>query len=165
MTPDKVENNVVVTLQYKLSLDDGTTVEFSEEADPLVYLHGHDQIIPGLERGLVGLKVGDKKQITVEPADGYGDYDEDDFDEVPLSEMPEGFQPEVGMLLEVHDEEGDEELAMISEIADDHLVLDYNHPMAGKRLHFDVTVTALRAASPEEVEHGHAHDDHHHNHH
>ena len=76
MAPDKIEKDVVVSLQYKLSLDDGTTVEFSEEADPLVYLHGHDQIIPGLESGLAGLKVGDKKQITVEPADGYGDYDE-----------------------------------------------------------------------------------------
>jgi len=164
MTPDKIGKDVVVTLEYKLSLDDGTMIEFSEENDPLVYLHGHEQIIPGLENALAGLKVGDKKAVTVEPEEGYGEYDEEDFDEVPLAEMPPGFEPEVGMLLEVHGEDGDDDLATITEITDDHLVLDYNHPMAGKRLHFDITVVSLRAASKDEVEHGHAHGDdaHHH---
>ncbi len=164
MAPDTIEKDVVVTLEYKLSLDDGTTVEFSDETDPLVYLHGHDQIIPGLERELAGLKVGDKKSIAVEPDDGYGDYDPDDFDELPRTELPAGFEPEVGMLLEVHDEDDEDDLAMITAVTDDHITLDYNHPMAGKRLHFEVTILGLRPATAEEVAHGHAHDDqHHHN--
>jgi len=162
MASDKIGKNVVVTLEYKLSLDDGTTVEFSEESDPLVYLHGHEQIIPGLENALAGLKAGDKKSITVEPEEGYGEYDAEDFDEVPLADMPPGFEPEIGMLLEVHGEDDDDDLAVITEITADHLVLDYNHPMAGKRLHFEITVISLRDASKEEIEHGHAHDDHHH---
>ncbi len=161
MTPDTIANDVVVTLSYNLSLDDGTTVEFSDETDPLVYLHGHQNIIPGLERALTGLKVGDRKGVVVQPDEGYGDYDPEDTQELGRDEMPADFVPEEGMLLEVHDEDGEELLATVIEVADDHVVLDFNHPMAGKTLHFDVNILSLRDASPDELAHGHVHDDDH----
>ncbi len=164
MTPERVAQDVVVSLQYRLSLDDGSLVEESETGDPLVYLHGHDNIIAGLERELEGMAVGDQKSIVVEPEDGYGEYDEDDMEQVSNTDMPPGFEPEVGMLLEVHDEEEDEDyVAIIREVNDDGMLLDFNHPLAGERLHFEVTVLALRAASDDEIDHGHAHaGDHHH---
>jgi FKBP-type peptidyl-prolyl cis-trans isomerase SlyD len=172
MTPDRITNNVVVSLTYNLTLDDGELVEENDPSDPLVYLHGHDNIIPGLEKAVEGMAVGESKTVVVEPADAYGDYDEEDYEEVMLEELPDDFKPEVGMLLAVSsesEEEGEDEegemLGIITEITEDSLVLDFNHPLAGKRLHFDVTVIDLREANPEELDHGHVHDhgDNHHN--
>jgi FKBP-type peptidyl-prolyl cis-trans isomerase SlyD len=119
MPPNKIEKDVVVTLQYKLSLDDGEVVEESTADEPLVYLHGHDNIIPGLERELEGLRVGDRKAVIVEPADAYGDYDPDEVDELGMDELPPGFEPEVGMLLSVQDEEGNEFIAQVTEVTKD----------------------------------------------
>jgi FKBP-type peptidyl-prolyl cis-trans isomerase SlyD len=171
MTPDRITDNVVVSLTYRLTLDDGELVEENDSSDPLVYLHGHDNIIPGLEQAVAGMAVGEKKQVVVEPADAYGEYDEEDYEEVMLEELPDDFKPEVGMLLAVSDsEEGEGEdedsemMGIITEISEDSLVLDFNHPLAGKRLHFEVTIIDLREADPEELEHGHVHD-HGHNHH
>ena len=159
MPPEKIAKDVVVTLQYKLSLDDGEVVEESTADEPLVYLHGHDNIIPGLERALEGLRVGDRKVVVVEPADAYGDYDPDEVDELGIDELPPGFEPEVGMLLSVQDEEGNEFIAQVTDVTKETVTLDFNHPMAGERLHFDVEVTGLRSATPEELKHGHVHDD------
>ncbi len=157
MTPDQVAKDVVVSLQYKLWLDDGTLAEESETDDPLVYLHGHDNIIPGLERELAGLRVGDSKTVVVEPEDGYGEYDPDNTDEISRSDLPGDFEPEIGTLLSIEDGQGNEFVAEIAEISDDTILLDFNHPMAGETLRFDVTISALRPATPEELAHGHAH--------
>lgn len=164
MTAETVEQDVVVSVHYKLTLDDGSVVEESESDDPLMYLHGHDNIIPGLERGLEGLKVGDSKAVIVEPADGYGEYDPEDMEEVPTSDLPDDFKPEVGMILHVSDEEENHHMAIITEVKPESIMLDFNHPMAGKRLHFDVTIAGLRAATSEELAHGHVHDAHGHGH-
>src|SRR5574341_222056 len=164
MTAETVEQDVVVSVHYKLTLDDGSVVEESESDDPLMYLHGHDNIIPGLERGLEGLKVGDSKALIVEPADGYGEYDPEDMEEVPTSDLPDDFKPEVGMILHVSDEEENHHMAIITEVKPESIMLDFNHPMAGKRLHFDVTIAGLRAATSEELAHGHVHDAHGHGH-
>lgn len=159
MAPDRIDNDVVVTLNYRLTLDDGELVEESDPSDPLVYLHGHDNIIPGLENALTGLGSGETKQVIVEAADAYGEYDEEDVEEVMLDELPDDFKPEVGMILEVSDEDDEGELVgIITEITDESLMLDLNHPLAGKRLHFDVTIIELRNAEPEELAHGHVHD-------
>jgi FKBP-type peptidyl-prolyl cis-trans isomerase SlyD len=159
MAPDKVKDDVVVTLQYTLRLDDGTLVEESEPDDPLVYLHGHENIIPGLEKELAGLRVGDRKSVVVDPEEGYGDYDPEDIGRISKDGLPDEFEPEVGMLVPIIDEEGNEAEVLIIEITDEDLIVDFNHPMAGERLHFDVEITELREATPEELDHGHAHFD------
>lgn len=162
MTPDRVKQDVVVSLQYKLWLDDGTLLEESEADEPLVYLHGHNNIIPGLERELTGLLVGDHKKVVVRPSDAYGEYDPENVDEVDRKDLPSNFEPQEGMLLSVQDEDGHEFYAQIVEVSDDTVVLDFNHPMAGETLHFDVTVTGVREPTPEELDHGHVHTHGHH---
>lgn len=159
MAPDKIAKGVVVELQYKLRLDDGTLVEESTSDDPLVYLHGHDNIIPGLERQLEGMRVGEKKTVIVQPEEAYGEYNEDDIGRISLDEIPTNFEPEIGMLLPVIDDEGNEDEVEIVEIEDDAIIVDFNHPLAGERLEFEVEVTGLRAADAEELDHGHVHED------
>jgi FKBP-type peptidyl-prolyl cis-trans isomerase SlyD len=165
MPPQQIEDGVVVTLQYRLTLDDDEIVEESVPDDPLMYLHGYDSIITGLERQLTGLKVGDKKEVIVEPADAYGDYDDEDVDSLPREEFPIEFELVPGMLLEVEDEEGHVLIATVTDFDENTIELDYNHPLAGERLHFDVEVLGLREATPIELEHGHVHGAHgHHDH-
>jgi FKBP-type peptidyl-prolyl cis-trans isomerase SlyD len=159
MAPDKIAKDVVVELQYKLRLDDGTLVEESTLDDPLVYLHGHDNIIPGLERQLEGMRAGEKKTVTVEPEEAYGEYNEDDIGRISLNEIPADFEPEIGMLLPVIDDEGNEDEVEIVEIEDDAIIVDFNHPLAGEQLEFEVEITGLRAADSEELDHGHVHED------
>ncbi len=163
--PDKVTRNAVVSLQYRLYLDeDGSLVEESQPGDDLVYLHGHNNIIPGLESALTGMAVGERKTVIVEPADAYGEYDPDDTLEIDRSELPGDFEPEVGMLLEIEEDSGHVTEAEVVAVDDDTITLDFNHPMAGERLRFEVTITGLREATPEELRHGHAHGEggHHH---
>src|SRR5688572_9072940 len=124
MAPDKVQDDAVVTLQYKLRLDDGTLVEESEPDDPLVYLHGHENIIPGLENALTGLKIGDKKSVVVDPEDGYGEYDPADVGRINRVGLPDDFQPEVGMLIPIIDEDGNEAEVLIIELDDDDITVD-----------------------------------------
>ncbi|MBN1313365.1 MAG: peptidylprolyl isomerase [Anaerolineae bacterium] len=159
MTHSVVEQDAVVTLLYRLKLDDGSLVEEATDDEPLVYLHGHENIIPGLEAALEGMTVGEQKKIVVEAADAYGEYDPDEVDEVSLSDLPPDFEPEVGMELALRDKDGNIYEASITEVNGDSVVLDFNPPLAGQRLHFEVTITDLRDATAEELEHGHVHDD------
>ncbi|HOA24756.1 MAG: peptidylprolyl isomerase [Aggregatilineales bacterium] len=163
MVPQRIDDDVVVELQYKL-WSDGELIEESEADDPLVYLHGHDNIIPGLERELYGLSIGEEKEIVVSPEDGYGYRDPTNVEEVSLDELPLGFRPEPGMLLEVQDEDGNVYVAQVEDVGENTVTLDFNHPMAGKELRFQVRVTALREPTEEELEHGHVHDSSHHHH-
>jgi FKBP-type peptidyl-prolyl cis-trans isomerase SlyD len=162
MSPDKVMDDVVVAIHYKLWVD-GEMVEESEDGEPLVYLHGHENIIPGLESELAGLTVGETKTVEVEPSDAYGEYDESEVDVVSRSELPPDFEPQKGMLLTVTDTSGEEFMAHITDMDGDNVTLDFNHPMAGKALKFEVTIKELREPSAEELDHGHVHaGDHHH---
>ncbi|GAB4481724.1 MAG: peptidylprolyl isomerase [Anaerolineae bacterium] len=163
--PDKVTQNAVVSLQYRLYLDeDGSLVEESQPGDDLVYLHGHNNIISGLENALTGMTVGERKTVIVEPEDAYGEYDPDDTLEIDRSELPGDFEPEVGMVLEIEEDSGHVTEAEVVAIDDETITLDFNHPLAGERLRFEVTITSLRDATPEELRHGHAHGEggHHH---
>ncbi len=163
--PGKIENGSVVTLQYKLYLENDEFIEESEADDPLVYLHGYDNIIPGLEKALTGLGEGDEKTVTVPAADAYGEYDDDGVMEVPVEDLPEDLEPEEGMVLQITDPQGEESLAEIVEITEDGgIVLDFNHPLAGEDLKFEVKVLAIRQATDVELEHGHAHSGDHHHH-
>jgi FKBP-type peptidyl-prolyl cis-trans isomerase SlyD len=163
--PFVVEDNVVVTMNYSLSID-GEVVDSSEgeDNDPIIFLQGAGQIISGLEKSIYGLKVGDKKSVTVDPKDGYGEIDPESIVEVPKDEFPEEFPLELGVEITVNaddeDEEGDEEMeATIVAVNDKTVTLDFNHPLAGKILNFDVHIIDIREATSEEIEHGHVHGD------
>lgn len=161
----KVKDGVVVTLEYVLRLDDGDVIDSSEEDGPLEYLHGYGQIIPGLEKALVGLGVGDRKTVVVPPDEAYGDVDMEAFEIVPRSMFPDDIELEEGLELSLRDVETDEPFdATIAEIRETEVMLDFNHPLAGETLHFEVHIPAIREATAEELAHGHAHgaDDHHH---
>ena len=159
--PEQVAKDLAVTIDYKLTID-GEIIDSSEEDGPLDYLHGHENIIPGLERELTGMKIGEQKNVTVAPEDGYGTVDEEAMLEVPRSEFPDEVPLEIGIELEVTDQEGDMLFATIVEVGNKTVKLDTNHPLAGKALNFDVTVVDLREASEEEIAHGHVHTGHHH---
>lgn len=161
--PTEVADKLVVTMDYTLTVD-GEVVDSSKEEGPLAYLHGYDNIIPGLERQLTGLKVGDKKSVVVAPQDGYGEHDEEAVMEVPRDQFPSEIPLEPGIELHVTDEDGDTMHATILEVTEDMVVLDTNHPLADQELHFEVTILSLRAASEEELSHGHVHGEHGHHH-
>ena len=153
----EITKDSVVTIDYKLHLGDGKYIEESEQDDPLVYLHGYEEIVPGLEKALEGKKAGDKVKATVSPEDGYGEYDPDSVEEVPRTDLPADLELVAGETITGTDPDGDEMDFLIKEVKKDTVVLDFNDPMAGKTLHFDVTVREVRAATAEELEHGHAH--------
>lgn len=153
-----VEDGVVVSLAYQLRLDDGEEIDSAGSDEPLVYLHGAQNIIPGLEQALTGMKVGDARRVSVSPGDAYGEMDPDAFQLVPYDAFPEDIELEEGMGLHmVESGTGRQVEATISELRDDGALLDLNHPLAGETLHFDVEVVGLRRATSEEITHGHAH--------
>jgi FKBP-type peptidyl-prolyl cis-trans isomerase SlyD len=153
----KIGNGSVVEIDYRLHLGDGELVDSSDPGDPLVYLHGGGQIVPGLERALEGLEAGSARQVVVAPSDGYGEHDPRGVQEVPRDAFPEGFVPEVGMQLTAEGPQGEVVPFTVQELRSETVLIDLNHPLAGKTLHFDVTVQKVRAATEEEVAHGHAH--------
>lgn len=162
--PEKIENGLVVTLQYRLYLANDEFIEESDAEDPLVYLHGYENIIPGLEQAIEGLEVGDEKTVVVSAEDAYGEYDEDGVMDVATEDLPPDLEPEEGMVLQITDKDGEISLAEIVEITDEGIVLDFNHPLAGENLKFEVKILDIREASQEELDHGHVHDGEHHHH-
>ena len=157
-----VGDGLVVSLAYSLRLDDGEEIDTAAGDDPLVYLHGAQNIIPGLERALAGLKIGDARSVTVSPDDAYGEMDPDAFELVPYDAFPGDLELEEGMGLRmVESGTGRQMEAYISELRDDGALLDLNHPLAGETLHFNVEVVGLRRATSEEIAHGHAHSEGH----
>ena len=162
MSKDTVQNGLVVSMEYTLTVD-GEVLDTSNDAGPLQFLAGYDNIVPGLEREMVGMKIGESKDVVVLPVDGYGEFDEDAFMEVPRSEFPTDMELEEGLELNVSDEDGQHQMAFVASFDEEIVRLDFNHPLAGAELQFNVKVVGLREASQEELDHGHAHDeDHHH---
>ncbi len=155
--PETIQDNVVVALAYTLKLENGEIVDEASSEDPLEYLHGANTIIPGLERALTGMRVGERKQVQVAPADGYGDYDPEDVEVVPRHQFPSDAPLEVGMAITLADDNDNYIDAVISALTPESVTLDYNHPLAGKTLFFDVQVLDIREATPEEIEAGHVH--------
>ncbi len=159
----QVEKDLVVTIEYKLTVDD-EVIDSSEDDGPLTYLHGYDNILPGLEDELLGMKVGESKVLALEPEDAYGEYDEEAFMDVAREEFSDEVPLEPGVELHLTDEDGEEAYAVIVEVGDENVTLDFNHPLAGKQLNFEIKVLEIRVADPQELEHGHPHfeDDHNH---
>jgi FKBP-type peptidyl-prolyl cis-trans isomerase SlyD len=152
----KVEDGHVVSMEYTLKVD-GNVADSSEGREPLEFVQGSGNIIPGLEREMVGMGVGDSKDVVVAAADGYGEEDEKAFMDVPREQFPEEIPMKVGTELQVQNQAGQPMYARIETVGDKSVRLDFNHPLAGKELHFSVKVVGLRDATPEEKEHGHVH--------
>lgn len=143
----------IVSLNYTLTDDEGVIIDSNEGRSPLVYLHGFDNIISGLESALEGTSTGHRSTVVVEPTDAYGEFDDDAVFEVPLSEFPEGMPLEPGLQLAAETPSGDISMVVV-QVGEDAAVVDANHPLAGKRLHFDVEVVEVREASTDELELG-----------
>lgn len=153
-----VAKDMVVAIDYTLRDEDGDIIDQSAEGQPLEFLQGHGQIIPGLESELVGMKVGDAKKVTVNPSNAYGEHDPEKYQAMPLLAFPDDLEMEEGIALHVRDANtGQVYQVTVDEIRDEDVVLDFNHPLAGETLHFEVKVANLRPATSEELEHGHSH--------
>jgi FKBP-type peptidyl-prolyl cis-trans isomerase SlyD len=161
MSKDMVQNDVVVSMEYTLHVDN-EEVDSSKGQDPLQFLVGHGNIISGLEREMMGMKVGESKEVIIPPAEGYGEFDENAFVNVPRNAFPSDIPVEEGTELTVKDDSGQPRYARIDTVEGDVVTLNFNHPLAGDELHFNVKVVGLREPSSEELEHGHVHQDGHH---
>ena len=137
-----IEDGRQVSMTYTLIIE-GEVVQSNTAEDPLVYLQGSGQILPALERELLGMTAGDQRTVNLGAADGYGEVDQTAFREVPLDRMPEQAR-QVGTMLRA---EGRAAPIRVAEINENGAVLDFNHPLAGKDLHFDVTIVSVQAPS------------------
>jgi FKBP-type peptidyl-prolyl cis-trans isomerase SlyD len=148
----EIGQDKVATVHYTGTLpDSGETFDSSVDRDPLTFLVGHKQMIPGFEAALMGAKVGDKVEFTLAPEDAYGEYDEEGIVSVEAN-MFGDITPEAGMVLM-----SDAGPFTVIEVEGDSVKVDFNHKLAGKTLHFSVEVVDLRDATEDEVAHGHAH--------
>lgn len=154
---NSIQNDVVVTLDYTLKVD-GEVIDSSQENEPIQFIQGKGQIIPGLERELYGMEVGDSKDVTVAAREGYGEEDPEAFADIPRDQFPAQIPLEPGIELQLRDQDGQALDARIESVETDTVRLNFNHPLAGKELNFSVKVVDLRQATFDELEHGHVHD-------
>ena len=161
MSDQSVQNDIVVAMEYTLNVD-GKVLDSSEGQELLEFLTGAGNIISGLEREMIGMKIGESKDVVVAPENGYGVMDEGAYMDVPRSEFPTDMPMRPGIEMELKDDNGDPKYARIEKVEGETVTLNFNHPLAGKELHFNVKVVSLREATAEELEHGHAHASGHH---
>jgi FKBP-type peptidyl-prolyl cis-trans isomerase SlyD len=154
---DKIEAGKVVGFHYTLKNDAGEVLDSSSGGEPLQYLHGAGNIVPGLETELTGKAVGDDLSVTVQPADGYGERDEQMVHHVAKAQFPDGMEIEVGMQFGMYGPGGQPIPVWVTAIEGDTVTIDMNHPLAGSKLHFQVKITSVREATAEEQQHGHPH--------
>ena len=140
-----VQDNMDVGIEYTLTVD-GAVVDSTEGKEPFHYVQGRREVIPGLERELAGLHVGDTKQVVIAPADGYGEVDPSAFIEVKKGQLPADVTPELGMVLRGVNPDGQSFRAKVSEMKEDAVILDLNHPLAGKTLNFNVKIININPA-------------------
>ena len=152
-----IKKDSVVSLRYILKNKNGEELDRSENATPLAYMHGYGQIVPGLENVLEGLAVGDKKEVTVTPQEGYGEVQPELKMKVGRDKFPADVNIERGMQFSSKMEDGGEIPFTVLAIEGDDVLLDGNHPLAGETLHFSVEVVEVRSATAEELQHGHVH--------
>ncbi len=152
-----IGDNLVVSMHYKLTDDDGNVLDSSEGKQPLAYLHGAGNIIPGLENALVGKVAGDSLQVRVEPAEGYGEVMPELVQTIDKSAFQGVDSVEVGMAFQAQAQDGSVQRIVVKEIDGDKVTIDGNHPLAGVTLNFDVQIVGVREATEEELAHGHPH--------
>ena len=153
----------VVLIDYTVTDTQGNLIDSSDGGEPLAYLHGFSNIIPGLEKALEGLKAGDTFAVDVEAADAYGEYRDEMVQEVPRSAFHGVDQIEPGMVFHAQGPHGPVEVT-VTQVSAEQVTIDGNHPLAGKGLKFSGAVLEVRDATEEEVAHGHAHHGDHHHH-
>lgn len=151
-----IGDNCVVSIHYTLTDDDGSVIDSSSEDQPLVYLHGANNIIPGLEKELLGKTSGVSLKVSIAPKEGYGEHSAEAVHVVPRSAFEGVEDIQAGMQFQTEGPQG-EQMIVVAEINGDEITIDANHPLAGQTLHFDVTIEAVRDATQEELDHGHAH--------
>ena len=152
----KIAENCVVTIHFKLTDDDGQELDSSAGKEPLEYLHGANSIIPGLEDALAGRDEGEQVQVTLQPYEAYGPVRPELIDTVPHSAF-EGLEVQPGMQFQAEGPKGESRRILVTEVSDEGVTVDANHPLAGQVLHFDLSVEAVREATDEEIDHGHPH--------
>ncbi len=143
-------------MHYTVKNSDGDVIDSSEGRDPLLYMQGHRNIIPGLENALEGKAIGDKVEATIAPAEAYGEVIEELIQDVPRSAFEGVDKLEVGMNFQAQSEQGPVNV-VIKEVSEEKVTVDGNHPLAGQTLNFNVEVVEVRDATEEELSHGHAH--------
>lgn len=152
-----IGDNLVVSMHYKLTDDEKNILDSSEDAEPLAYLHGAGNIIPGLENALVGKVEGDTMQVRVEPEEGYGEPTPELIQTVDIAAFQGVETVEAGMSFETQSPEGNVQRITVTEVNGESVTIDANHPLAGVPLTFDVEIVSIREATAEELEHGHVH--------
>ena len=151
LTKDKV-----ATINYHLKDDDGNTIDKSSDGS-FSYLHGANNIIPGLEDALEGKKAGDELNVTIEPAQAYGEKHLENIQRVPRNMFPPDIMIQPGMQFNARSGDGQPLTVMVTAVEGEEVVVDGNHPLAGMTLHFEVELLDVRDASEEELQHGHVH--------
>jgi FKBP-type peptidyl-prolyl cis-trans isomerase SlyD len=159
----QIEASKVVTLNYTLTDEQGTIIDQSNDGN-FAYLHGANNIIPGLENALTGKSAGDSLEVSVNPTEGYGERDPAKTQTVPRNLFPEDATIEIGMQFHAQGPNGETLVVTVVAVEGDTVTVDGNHPLAGMQLNFAVEVMAVREASAEELEHGHVHGPAGHNH-
>jgi FKBP-type peptidyl-prolyl cis-trans isomerase SlyD len=139
-----IKNGSLVRFEYTLSDEDGKVLQSNKGKDPITYTHGLHEVIPGLEKGLSGMEINEEKSFCVQPEEGYGPLDPNAFKEVPKTEIPAAAQ-KVGTALNARGPEGENHVIHVREVKEETVVLDFNHPLAGKTLNFDVKVLNIEA--------------------
>jgi FKBP-type peptidyl-prolyl cis-trans isomerase SlyD len=162
MNMEKIKKNVVVGFTYDLKDDEGNLLDRSDEG-PLEYIHGHRNIVAGLENKLEGKTIGDRLLVIVSPEEGYGEFDESLIVDAARAEFADMEDLEEGMLVQAATEQGEQVLRVV-EITEEIVKLDGNHPLAGMTLHFDVEIVSIRPPTKQELDHGHVHHDGHDHH-
>lgn len=152
----KIENDKVVTLHYKLNDADGEEIERSDAAEPMRYLHGHGNIIAGLEEALNGKSVGENVRVTLPPEQAYGVHQPDAQQRIPIKHLLEKKRLSVGQIVTVKTAQGERQVQIVK-VGKFNVDVDTNHPLAGMTLEFVIDIDEVRDATPEEREHGHAH--------
>ena len=153
----RIGDKLVVSMHYTLKDDDGNVIDSSTGEEPLTYLHGAGNIIPGLEKALVGKVQGDSMDVKVAPAEGYGDMVPELIQVIDKSTFKEVEAIEPGMEFQARSPDGDMRTIVVRAVEGEEVTIDANHPLAGMDLHFAVEITAVREATQEEIDHGHAH--------
>lgn len=153
----QVADNKVVKIHYTLKNEAGEVLDSSENREPLSYIHGQGNIIPGLEKALTGEESGAEVEVTVEPAEGYGEHHEQLIQDVPRSAFEGVDEVKPGMQFQAQTEAGPRVIT-VKEVGAEEVKIDGNHPLAGERLHFKVQIEEVRDASEQELEHGHVHE-------
>jgi len=152
----QIETNTVVTFNYVLKDDDGNVIDQSQDGT-FIYLHGAQNIVPGLENALSGKTIGDELSVSVSPVEGYGERQDDRLQSVPRDMFPESTEIEPGMQFHAQGPDGQSLVVSIIGVEDDTITVDGNHPLAGVQLNFDVSIVEVRTATDEEISHGHVH--------